>query len=73
MAMSTVFALVLPFERLYVWGLVPVPAWLLVAGLVAWDTSQAMGTHRAGGVSHTGHLGGAVYGAMFWFLKLRRG
>lgn len=67
------FATYWPRERIYLWMILPVEAWLLAVLLVA--GSLWMGVSGSGsGTAHFAHLGGLVFG--FTFLKLwewRRG
>lgn len=67
-AVLTGFALYWPRDRIYIWGILPVEAWLLVAGLVAFNLWSGIGGQQMG-VANFAHLGGAVLG--FAFLKLR--
>lgn len=62
------FAMCWPRDRIYIWGVLPVEAWLLVVGLVMIDLSSGIG-NRASGIAHFAHVGGAAYG--FLFLKWR--
>ncbi|KDD72793.1 hypothetical protein H632_c2892p0, partial [Helicosporidium sp. ATCC 50920] len=59
-----------PWEVVYLYGLLPVPALLLGAAYLAWDLRGVLdGT--ASNVGHVAHLGGALTGAgLYW--KLRR-
>jgi membrane associated rhomboid family serine protease len=62
------FALYWPYERIYIWGILPVPAWLLAAMLVVMSLySGVSGT--GGNTAHYAHLGGLAFG--FAYLKLR--
>ncbi len=67
------FALYWPRERIYLWMILPVEAWLLAVLLVV--ASLYMGvTGSASGTAHFAHLGGIAFG--FGYLKLlewRRG
>jgi membrane associated rhomboid family serine protease len=58
------FALYWPRERLYIWGLFPVEAWLMVAALIAINLFVVQP-----GVANYAHLGGAAFG--FVYLKAR--
>lgn len=65
---SLAFAMFWPRERIYIWGVVPVEAWLLVAintGLSIFSGFGGMGS----GVAHFAHLGG--YLGAWAFLTLR--
>ncbi len=63
MGVMVAFARYWPRERLYIWGAVPVEAWLLVLIYVLLD----LGGFGAG-IAHFAHLGGA--GAGFLYLRL---
>jgi membrane associated rhomboid family serine protease len=58
------FAMYWPRERIYIWGILPVEAWLFVAGLIALNLFAVQP-----GVATYAHLGGAAFG--FVFLKWR--
>lgn len=62
------FAMFWPRERIYIYGIIPVEAWLLASILVF--VSLAAGTNPGGGsrTAHFAHLGGAAFA--FVFLKL---
>ena len=66
------FAMYWPRERIYIWAILPVEAWLLVLGLVAVNLWFGIGDLNGGGgarVAHFAHVGGAAFG--FAFLKWR--
>jgi membrane associated rhomboid family serine protease len=67
------FAMYWPRERLYLYAVIPVEAWLLVVGLVAINLFMGIGSMGGGNgrnnVAHFAHLGGAGFG--FVFLKWR--
>ncbi len=68
-----VFSLMFPKERLSIFGIIPIPAMfgaLLFVGLDIWGLfAQAKG----GGlpIGHGAHLGGALTGAIYYFVYLR--
>jgi membrane associated rhomboid family serine protease len=69
MGISTVFALMFPWETLIVL-FVPAPAIVVVAGYVAYDAYSAW--KQSGGKIDSGaHLGGAVFGFGYYFLRIR--
>jgi len=55
------FAYYWPRENIYVWGVLPVPAWLLVTLMTAVDLWKGV-TGRGGDVAVFAHLGGFVGG-----------
>ncbi len=61
------FAHYWPQERIYIWGILPVPAWGLVVGMAV--ISIGLGVRGGGSVAHFAHLGGLAGG--WGFLKLR--
>lgn len=64
-AVVILFALNYPHARGYVFPIpFPVPMWMLAIGLVVMDMSGAI-TQR-GGVAFTAHLGGALYGLIYY-------
>jgi membrane associated rhomboid family serine protease len=61
------FAHFWPQERIYIWGILPIPAWGLVVGTAA--ISIWFGMSGGGTVAHFAHLGGLAGG--WGYLKLR--
>lgn len=60
------FALFWPQERIYIWGVLPVPAWLL-ATLMVFGSLYSGITGSQSGTAHFAHLGGLAFG--FAFIK----
>jgi membrane associated rhomboid family serine protease len=65
MGILTLFALHFPRRLIYVWGVLPVPAWMLCLFYVAMDLTNALGKSDTM-VAHTAHLGGALFGLMYY-------
>jgi len=61
MGIMAAYASYWPHEQFFIWGLVPVPAWLLVVIYVVMDVSGALG-YGGAGIAHFGHLGGLATG-----------
>lgn len=62
------FAMFWPRERIYIWGVVPVEARILVLVTTAFALFAGW-TGRSGGVAHYAHLGGYVGAYLYlWFL-----
>ncbi len=81
LAVTAFSCAMMPGGRVHVYGVLPVPNWAFVVGLVGWsvfsmaaemDESKKKLTWSEPGVAHAGHLGGAVAG-LAYFLALRRG
>ncbi|KAF9263677.1 rhomboid-domain-containing protein [Marasmius fiardii PR-910] len=54
-----------PTMRFLIWGIVPVPAWILVSGLFAYDLYGTI--NRSGsGVDTAGHVGGTIGGVLYY-------
>ncbi len=68
------FALTFPRHRIYIFGILPVPALLGALGFMGLDLwglyAQAQGGGQA--IGHGAHLGGAAAGALMYLLYLRR-
>jgi membrane associated rhomboid family serine protease len=62
------FALFWPRERIYIWGILPVEAWLLAALLVGGSLWAGV-TGSQSGTAHFAHLGGLAFG--FAYIKIR--
>ncbi|GAA5918078.1 hypothetical protein JCM6882_004982 [Rhodosporidiobolus microsporus] len=68
---ASFFACAFPREKFLLFFVVPVPAWLCVGGLFAWDLYS--GLARTGGTTDSmGHVGGAIAGALFFLRKIGR-
>jgi membrane associated rhomboid family serine protease len=65
-AVLTAFAMYWPRARIYIWGILPVEAWLLVVGYVLYNLWSGVGG-TGGNVANFAHIGGAVFG--FGYLK----
>ncbi len=64
-AVLLAFAVINPRARIFIWGLVPVPAPILVAGYTAIELwSELFG--RAGNVAHLTHLAGFAFAALYF-------
>jgi hypothetical protein len=64
------FAFHFPRQRLMVWGIVPVMVWQIAVFYVVVDLLMfTLG--RGGNVANAAHLGGAAFGAAYYFLDLR--
>jgi membrane associated rhomboid family serine protease len=61
------FAMFWPQERIYIWGILPVPAWLLAGLLVFGSLYAGINPGAASRTAHFAHLGGLAFG--FAFLK----
>jgi membrane associated rhomboid family serine protease len=70
-AVVVLFVLYYPYQMLYVWGLFPVPAWLIGAILVGTDIFGAVG--RMGGTAFTAHLGGAAFALIYAYSRMNLG
>ena len=62
------FAMFWPRERIYIWGILPVEAWILATLLVVGSLWSGISNDRSG-VAHFAHLGGLAFG--FAFLRWR--
>jgi len=70
MTIAVVYAALFPKRILMLNFFIPVPAGLAVAGYIALDLFGLVGGR--GGIAHAAHLGGALYGVLFWLFWLRR-
>ncbi|KAH6915149.1 hypothetical protein BKA70DRAFT_1093896 [Coprinopsis sp. MPI-PUGE-AT-0042] len=70
-SMITLLACAAPTMTFQLYGIIPVPAWLLVSGFIGYDIYQTL-NDRGGTVDTVGHLGGALSGALFWLVLRRR-
>lgn len=70
MAIAVVYAACFPKNKLLVFFVIPMPAAIAVAGFILLDLFGAVGQANSG-IAHAAHLGGALYGLLFWALWLR--
>lgn len=54
-----------PRQTVYIWGLLPVPAWLIGALAIGSDLLTPLGQH-SGTVAWQSHLGGAAFAVLYW-------
>jgi membrane associated rhomboid family serine protease len=75
-AVLLLFCLNYPHQMIFIWGVIPVPAWLCAVLFIGIDILGAMGQHTANGgnVAYTAHLGGALFGFLYfqWGWRLER-
>ncbi|EAU84584.2 hypothetical protein CC1G_00103 [Coprinopsis cinerea okayama7 len=69
-SVTSFLACAAPTLSFYIYGIIPVPAWLLVSGIFAWDAYKTVQDKR-GTVDTIGHLGGLAAGAAS-YIVLRR-
>lgn len=68
MGLGTAAALLKPSATMLLFGVVPVPLWLLMGGYFFYD---AYYLNRMDRVGHAGHLGGLGFGVLYYMLRLR--
>lgn len=68
------FSFLFPRERLLLFGIIPLPAWFAAILFVGMDVygliSQTQGSELP--IGYGAHLGGALYGILFFLLRFRR-
>ncbi|KAJ3521380.1 hypothetical protein NM688_g9023 [Phlebia brevispora] len=67
----TFFACAAPRTTFYLFAIVPVPAWLCVSGLFAWDAYSAV-TDKRIQTDSAGHVGGVLAGIAYFLAKALR-
>src|SRR5215207_3678431 len=60
MAVLVVFAFHYPHQQVLLFGIIPMPVWLLVVLYIGFDLSGALGAMGNLGIGHLAHLGGAL-------------
>ncbi|KAF3004886.1 hypothetical protein E8E13_006163 [Curvularia kusanoi] len=70
MGTISVVASFMPREKIYFFGVVPVPLWLCVVGYGVYDGYYV--NSEVSRTAHSGHLGGLAFGLAYYFLRLRR-
>jgi membrane associated rhomboid family serine protease len=71
-ATLVLFAFHFPWQRVYIWFVLPMPVWAVVVAYVALDGLGAAGVGR-GGIGYIVHLGGALFGAIYFQTGVRFG
>ena len=69
MGLGSAAAMLAPRQTMLLFGILPVPLWGLMAGYFVYDAFYLGKQSR---VAHSGHVGGAIFGAGFYWLVLRR-
>lgn len=62
-----------PYASIYIYGIVPVPAFLFGVGYLLWDIAGASGRLGSDGIGHLSHLAGAAAGAAAFYAITKRG
>ncbi len=70
---GVLFALHFPKRLIYVWGVIPVPAWLLIGIYVVGDLMMAMRPGEGGNVAYTAHLTGAFLAFLYFHFQISLG
>lgn len=70
MATLVLFAFHFPWQRVHVWFIFPMPVWAVALLYVILDGLGAAGVGR-GGIGYIAHLGGALFGALYFQTGIR--
>jgi membrane associated rhomboid family serine protease len=73
MAILVLFCLNFPHQLLYVWGVFPIPAWVLAVVYVGMDLMGTFGhqSDKGPNVAFTCHLGGALFAILYYQSGIR--
>ena len=63
MAVLAVFVWYFPKQEVLIWGILPIPAWLL--GVLYFFSDVQGAAQGSGNVAHVAHLGGALFGLLY--------
>ncbi len=63
------FCLNFPRQQIYIWGVLPIKAWVFAVIFLAYNLFGAAG--EGGQVAYTAHIGGAAFALLYWKLGLR--
>ena len=71
-AIVILFCFLYPHEKILLWGVLPMPAWLLGVFYVGYDIMTAVNQAHGSGsaIAWQAHLGGAGFAAAYFLLKL---
>jgi len=64
MGVTAAYARYWPHDKIYIWGILPVSAWMMVAGLALYSIWSGFGGSRSG-VADWAHLGGLAAGYLY--------
>ena len=75
MGVMMVYTIFYPFETICICWVIPVPLWVLLGVYVLFDLHPVLlelaGDKFYTGVAHAGHLGGLLFGFLYWKFDLR--
>jgi membrane associated rhomboid family serine protease len=75
MGVMMLYVIYYPFETILVFWVIPVPLWALLSLYVLYDLHPVLltlaGDQFYTGVAHAGHLGGLVFGFLYWRCNMR--
>lgn len=69
MGVGTVAAFLYPTTTFQIYGIIPVPLWVLMAGYAVYDGYYLNSSNSR--IGHAGHLGGGAFGVLYYFFSLR--
>jgi membrane associated rhomboid family serine protease len=72
-AVLVLFCINFPHQLVYIWGVLPIPAWVFAVLFIGQDMWGALRQHTAGGpnVAYTAHLGGALFAFLYYLSGTR--
>lgn len=69
-AVMIVYALTYPRQVWYFFGVIPIPIWVIAGLTVIFDLHPMLlelsGERVADGIAHSAHMGGILFGALYW-------
>ena len=71
MGLGAAVSLKMPSNKVLLMGVIPMPVWLLMVGYVFYDSARL--DDQTSTTGHAAHLGGAVFGALYYLVALRSG
>ncbi|KDQ64808.1 hypothetical protein JAAARDRAFT_238415 [Jaapia argillacea MUCL 33604] len=69
-AIISFLAAMSPRSTFSLYGIIPIPAWLVVSGIFVWDAGSAIMDKRSS-TDTAGHIGGLLAGVAYYFFKIR--
>jgi membrane associated rhomboid family serine protease len=69
MGLGAAAACMHPHAQMLIMGIIPAPLWALSIGYLVYDGYYL--NDQTSTTGHAGHLGGALFGMAYWYLKLR--
>jgi len=69
-AILSYFACRLPYSKIMIFAVIPVPAWAFVPGVLMYDVYEMISKHTTSRTDAAGHVGGILAGALYYASRI---